>query len=135
MAQNPPANVGDLGSIPGSERGSPLEKEMTNHSSILVWKNPMDRGAWRAIVPGGHRVGHDLATEQQQPIGKRQMDFLEHNMRRRASSGTERKAAGTGRVREPVDCEAGSACGLTPRDPRGQVPWISVSMEDGGALG
>ena len=27
----------------------------------------MDRGAWRAIVHGGHkRVGQDLATKQQQ---------------------------------------------------------------------
>ena len=24
----------------------PLEKEMATHSSILAWKNPMDRGAW-----------------------------------------------------------------------------------------
>ena len=23
-----------------------LEKEMTTHSSILAWKNPMDRGAY-----------------------------------------------------------------------------------------
>ena len=23
-----------------------LEKEMATHSSILVWKNPMDGGAW-----------------------------------------------------------------------------------------
>ena len=23
-----------------------LEKEMAIHSSILAWKNPMDRGAW-----------------------------------------------------------------------------------------
>ena len=30
----------------------PLEKEMINHSSILAWKNPMDRGAWRAILHG-----------------------------------------------------------------------------------
>ena len=29
-----------------------LEKEMATHSSILVWKNPMDRGAWQAIVHG-----------------------------------------------------------------------------------
>ena len=27
-----------------------LEEEMATHSGILVWKNPMDRGAWRAIV-------------------------------------------------------------------------------------
>ena len=31
-------NEGDLGSIPGPE--DPLEKEMTNHSSILAWKIP-----------------------------------------------------------------------------------------------
>ena len=30
----------------------PLEKEMATHSSILAWKNPMDRGAWWAIVHG-----------------------------------------------------------------------------------
>ena len=30
----------------------PLEKEMVTHSSILVWKNPMDGGAWRATVHG-----------------------------------------------------------------------------------
>ena len=25
----------------------PLEKEMTTHSSILAWRIPMDREAWR----------------------------------------------------------------------------------------
>ena len=50
VVKNPPANAGDSGSIPGSERGSPLQKEMTTHSSILAWKNPMDRGAWRATI-------------------------------------------------------------------------------------
>ena len=30
----------------------PLEKEMAAHSSILAWRNPMDRGAWRATVHG-----------------------------------------------------------------------------------
>ena len=34
----------------------PLEKEVTTHSSILAWKNPMDRGAWRAPV---HGVGYN----------------------------------------------------------------------------
>ena len=29
-----------------------LEKEMATHSSILVWKNPMDGGAWWATVHG-----------------------------------------------------------------------------------
>ena len=27
-----------------------LEEETTTHSNILAWKNPMDRGAWRATV-------------------------------------------------------------------------------------
>ena len=22
------------------------------HSSLLAWENPMDRGTWRAVVPG-----------------------------------------------------------------------------------
>ena len=30
----------------------PLEKEMATRSSILAWKNPMDRGAWQAKVCG-----------------------------------------------------------------------------------
>ena len=31
----------------------PLEQEMTTHSSILVWKIPMDREAWQTTV---HKV-------------------------------------------------------------------------------
>ena len=38
MVKNPPANAGDVGSIPGSGR-SPAE-EMATHSSILAWKIP-----------------------------------------------------------------------------------------------
>ena len=30
----------------------PLEKEMATHSSILAWKNSMDRGDWWATVHG-----------------------------------------------------------------------------------
>ena len=30
----------------------PLEKEIATHSSILAWKNPMNRGAWWATVQG-----------------------------------------------------------------------------------
>ena len=29
-----------------------LEKGMATHSSILAWRIPMDRGAWRATVHG-----------------------------------------------------------------------------------
>ena len=34
-------------------REDPLEEEMATLSSILAWRNPVDRGAWRATV---HRV-------------------------------------------------------------------------------
>ena len=30
----------------------PLEEGMANHSSILAWRIPMDRGTWWATVPG-----------------------------------------------------------------------------------
>ena len=30
----------------------PLEEGMITHSSILAWRIPMDRGAWKATVPG-----------------------------------------------------------------------------------
>ena len=40
----------------------PLEEEMVTHSSILAWKNPMDRGAWRATVHRGHQ---ELDTTEQ----------------------------------------------------------------------
>ena len=30
----------------------PLEKEMATHSSVLAWKNLIDRGAWWAAVHG-----------------------------------------------------------------------------------
>ena len=30
----------------------PLEEGMATHSSILAWRIPMDRGAWRATVYG-----------------------------------------------------------------------------------
>ena len=45
MRKNPPANVGDLDSIPGL--GRPLEEKMATHSSILAWEIP------RTEEPGG----------------------------------------------------------------------------------
>ena len=50
LVKNPPANAGDVGSIPGSERspgggnGNPLQYSCLG--------NPMDRGAWWATVHG-----------------------------------------------------------------------------------
>ena len=53
MRKNPPANVGDPGSVPGSGRspgggsGNPLQ-----YSCL---ENPMDRGAWWATVRGSQK--------------------------------------------------------------------------------
>ena len=62
-------NAGDVGSIPGSGRspgegnGNPLQYSCLGNSMN------MNKGACQATVHGSHkRVGHDLATKQQQYI-------------------------------------------------------------------
>ena len=61
MVKNLPANAGDAGSIPGSEkshgggRGNPLQ-----YSCL---ENPKDRGDWQATFQGVTRVGHELMTK------------------------------------------------------------------------
>ena len=60
MVKNLPANAGDTKDAGliivvrecDHNREDPLEEETAAHSSILVWENPMDRGAWRATVCG-----------------------------------------------------------------------------------
>ena len=47
-----------MGSIPGGK--DPLEEGMATHSSVLAWRIPMDRGAWRATV---HVVMESDTTE------------------------------------------------------------------------
>ena len=59
-------NTGDLGSIPGSGR-SPGEGN-GNPLQYSCLENPMNRGAWQAIVHGVVRVGHDLATKPPPPL-------------------------------------------------------------------
>ena len=54
----------DAGSIPGSGRSSGERKGNPLQYSCLG--NPMDRGAWWAIVPGITRVMQDLKTKHQQ---------------------------------------------------------------------
>ena len=50
MVKNPPAMsetwVQSLG------REDPVEEGMATHTSILVWRIPMNRRAWWATVPG-----------------------------------------------------------------------------------
>ena len=50
-------NSGDLGSIPGLRRSPGEGNGYPLQCSCL--ENPVDRGAWRAIVLGSQRVGHD----------------------------------------------------------------------------
>ena len=53
MIKNPPANAGDIEMLVrylGLE--DPLEEGMATHSSIVAWRIPIDRGAWRVAVQG-----------------------------------------------------------------------------------
>ena len=47
----PPGDIRDTGLIPDLQ--DPLEESMATHASVLAWRIPIDRGAWRATV---HRV-------------------------------------------------------------------------------
>ena len=38
--------------VPSLGWEDPLEEEMATHSSILAWRIPMNKGAWRAAVQG-----------------------------------------------------------------------------------
>ena len=49
-------NAGDLGSSLDL-----LEEGMAPHSSILAWRIPMDRGAWRAAVHGVAKIQTQLS--------------------------------------------------------------------------
>ena len=51
--KNLPARAGDMGSVPGLG-GSPGEGN-GNPLQYSCLENPMDRGAWRATVRGGHK--------------------------------------------------------------------------------
>ena len=42
----------------------PLEAGMATHSSIRAWKNPKDRGAWRAAAHGVAESKKDLVTDR-----------------------------------------------------------------------
>ena len=50
LVRNPPAVQETLVRFLGQE--DPLEEGMANHSSVLAWRIPMDRGAWQATLHG-----------------------------------------------------------------------------------
>ena len=57
VVKNPPANVEDLGSIPGF--GESQELEMATHSSTLAWEIPRTEEPCGLQFMGSQRVGHD----------------------------------------------------------------------------
>ena len=58
MVKNPPERQETQETrVQSLSQEDPLEEGMATHSSILVRKNPMDRGAWRA-------TGHGVAKSQ-----------------------------------------------------------------------
>ena len=57
MVKNPPANAGDLGSIPESGKFPGVGNDNPLQYSYLG--NPMDRGAWRLQSTGLQGSGHD----------------------------------------------------------------------------
>ena len=65
MVKNPPANAGDAGdegSIPGS--GRPSGGGNGNPLQYSCLENPMDRGAWQAMV---HGVAKESDTTERLP--------------------------------------------------------------------
>ena len=59
-------DIRDAGLIPGLER-SPREV-CGNPLQYSCLENPIDKGAWWAIVHGSQRVGHNRVTKQTQMI-------------------------------------------------------------------
>ena len=79
VVKNLPATAGDardVGPIPGCGR-SPREGS-GNPLQYSHLGNPIDRGAWRAVVCGVARVRNDLATKQQQSIERMVLQGRKH---------------------------------------------------------
>ena len=73
VVKYPPANTGDVGSLPWRRKWQPLQYSCLGSS--------VDRGAWWTVVHGVAK-GHDLATEQYQQHG-----FRGHRVSALQSSG------------------------------------------------
>ena len=64
VVKNPPAVFEMRAPALGQE--DPLEKEMATHSSIHAWEIQWTEELGRLLSIRSQRVGHDLATKQQQ---------------------------------------------------------------------
>ena len=63
MVKNLPAVQESWVQFPGWE--DPLEKAMATHSSIHVWRIPMDRGTWQATVQEVSKSQTQLSDQAQ----------------------------------------------------------------------
>ena len=61
VVKNSPANAGNVSLVPGSGRSS--EEENGHPLQYSCLKNPMDRGAWQAIVQGVAKESDMPTTE------------------------------------------------------------------------
>ena len=66
VVKNLPANVGDVGLIPGWGRSPGEGNGNPTHSSILLWEIPWTEEPGRLQSMGLQKVGCDLTTKQQQ---------------------------------------------------------------------
>ena len=64
VVENPPA-VQEM-RVRSLDWEDPLEREMATHSSILAWKSHGQRSLPIYSPQGYKKLGHDLATKQQQ---------------------------------------------------------------------
>ena len=52
----------------------PLEEGMATHSSILAWRIPMDRGAWRVAIHGVAKSPTPLSDQERHRKGRASLE-------------------------------------------------------------
>ena len=63
LVKNLPASAGDPEAwVQSLGWEDPLEESMATHSSILAWRIPKNRGAWRATVQGVAKIRTRLSN-------------------------------------------------------------------------
>ena len=77
-----------------------LEKGKATHSSFLAWENPMDRGAWQAMV---HSVAKSHTQSDWSDLEARMHALWEETLE------------------SPLDCKE-----IKPVNPKGNQPWIFI---------
>ena len=102
-----------------------LEKEMTTHSSTLVWKIPWTEEPGRLQTMGSQRVGHDWATFPSFPSGHSWWTWRSCMLQFMESQ----------RVRHDWENELNwmivSNCVLCNPSPLWRSAWVCLSIRDG----